>query len=183
MADVMEPQIAQIETILAQMIEEHDHLDRLLQRKRDALRVADHAQVAACTAQENQRVQAIAELEKRRMMLVGDVTLALDPGAQQPMSLRDVAERLSEPVRGRLLVRRQELRQRMIDVRQRAGVVQRATEALSQHMHGLMQTISGAVTGPGCVRPRGPRGPRQPRGWTAANRRGDQHVQPDRVME
>lgn len=145
----MDQKIDQLEAILAQMLDEHDQLDKLLVRKREALRQADHDLIIACSEQENHRVQAIAELEKKRAALVGELTLMLQPTAAEPMRLLELAQQLPEPARGRLLVRREALRKRMIEVRERSNVVQRAAQALAQHMHGLVQTIGTAMSGAG----------------------------------
>ena len=143
----MDKQIAQLEAILVQELAEHDQLLELIQRKRRALRQANHRLVADCCRQENGRVQKIAELEKARLRSVGQLTLLLAPGAAEPLRLGALAQRLSEPVRGRLLVLRQHLRQRIEQVRHDAGIAQRAAETLARHMQGLVQTLSGVMGG------------------------------------
>ena len=143
----MDHQVAQLEATLAQQLHEHDQLLELIQRKRQALRAADHRLVADCCRQENGRVQRIGELEKQRLLLAGELTLLLVPGATEPLRLDALAQRLAEPAQGRLLVLRQQLRQRMEQVRHDAGIAQRAAEALARHMQGLVQTLSGVMSG------------------------------------
>jgi len=141
----MEKKIAKLEQILSKQLEEHELMFGLLKRKREALRQANHRLVRDCCEQENHRVQAIGELEKHRLRLVGELTLMLNPHAAAPMLLGELAERLDEPARGRLLVFRQQLREKMEQIRHDASVVRRATESLTRHMQGLVQTISGAM--------------------------------------
>ena len=147
MSDQTDSKVAQLEAILARQMEEHQQLLNLIGRKREAVRRADHHLVVDCCKQENQRVQKIAELEKVRLGLTGELTLLLVPGAAEPMRLGDLAQRLVEPMRGRLLILRQQLRQRIEQVRHEASIAQRATELLARHMQGVVQTISSAISG------------------------------------
>ncbi len=93
------------------------------------------------TRLENAAVQTISELEKRRLQLVADLTLALDPAAEQPLKMKELAERLPEPFRGRLLVTRTKLVAAITDVAEQTSVVRRASESLLKHVNGLIRTI------------------------------------------
>ena len=147
MSDQTDSKVAQLEAILSRQLAEHQQLLSLIGRKRQAVRRADHRLVVDCCRQENRRVQKIGELEKARLSLTGELTLMLAPGVAEPMRLRPLAELVSEPARGRLLVLRQQLCSLMAQVRRDAGVAQRATETLARHMQGIVQTISGAIGG------------------------------------
>ena len=103
--------------------------------------------MATGSQRENAVVQQISELEKKRLQLVADLTLALDPQAAQPLKLAELAQRLDEPDRGRLLVLRQQLLERMAEVRRQTNVARRATESLVSHMQGLVQSIGAACSG------------------------------------
>ena len=133
--------------VLKQLTERHEQLLSLMLRQREALRSADHRGVSELSRLENALVKAITELEKRRLELVADLTRVVDPAAPQPMRMRDLAERLPEPARGRLLVLREQLRQRIQQVKDESSVTRRATEALMKHMQGLVQTLSTAGRG------------------------------------
>lgn len=149
MDKVLEKNLASLETLLHEQLKLHEQMLALLQRKKAALARADHAQVTDLCKLENQQVQAVGELEKNRLRLVGDLTLQLEPAAAAPMTLPELAQRLPEPARGRLLVLRQQVRQRMEQVRQEASVIRRATESLMHHIQGLVQTIGSAMHGVG----------------------------------
>lgn len=145
----MDKQLAQLETVLVDMATAHERLLAVVNRKRQALGAADPRALAACCEEENQIVQAIGELEKQRLTLVAELTLRTDPSAAAPLRLGELAQRLPEPARGRLLVLRQQLRQRIEDVRHHTAVTRTATESLVRHMAGLVQVVGGMVTGIG----------------------------------
>jgi hypothetical protein len=143
----MDELLDRIETLLAEQVRLHEGLLELIQQKKQALRSASAGRVAELCRLENEKVQLISEAEKLRLTLVAEATKKIAPDAAAPLNLRELAERLPEPRRGKLLVLRMELRNRMERVRDEAAVVRRATEALLRHMQGLAQTIGGAVTG------------------------------------
>jgi hypothetical protein len=145
----LEKGLAALEAILREQLALHEQMLAVLLQKKSALARADHAGVTALLQQENRHVQTVSNLEKTRLALVGDLTLLLDPGAAAPLRLPELAERLPEPARGRLLVLRGQVRQRMERVRDEAGLARRATESLVRHMHGLVQSIGSVVTGVG----------------------------------
>lgn len=142
-------QIDRLEAMLREQLELHRQLHGVLQRKRAALREAKRAELDDCCRAENGFVQKISELEKKRLTLVGELTLKVSLQAREPMRLDELAGHLPEPSRGRLLVLRQQLRDLMQQVRADAHVVRRATEALARHMQGLMQSVAAAINGSG----------------------------------
>lgn len=144
MSSALNKHIPQLETVLKHLAERHEQLLGLMQRQREALRQADHHGVSEYSRQENTIVQAIGDLEKNRLELVAQLTRVLDPSAIKPMRMRDLAERLPEPSRGRLLVLREQLRERISRVKEESSVTRRATESLLKHMQGLVQTLSHA---------------------------------------
>ena len=160
MADALRKHILLLEACLRQLTDRHEQLLALMTRQREALRQADHHGVSEYSRQENVLVQAIGDLEKRRQELVAEMTRLLDPGAPAPMKMRDLAERLAEPSRGRLLVLREQLRQRIEKVQEQSSVTRRATEALLKHMTGLVQTLGNAGRAAGYA----PAGQPQPTG-------------------
>ena len=143
----MDEQINQLHDILKQQVSAHEQLLMLIKRKRRMLQTADHRHLADLSGQENRVVQAVGELEKERLALVGRLTLAIDPAAKEPMRLADLAQRLEEPGRGHLLVLRQQLKERMEQAKRETTIAKRATESLVRHMQGLIQTVGSVVTG------------------------------------
>lgn len=139
--------IVSLEQVMRQLLDLHRELLDLLKRKREMLRTNDAGATIDLCALEHEKLQKVIELEKRRLNLVADLTLAVDPGVSEPMCLTDLAERLGEPVRGRLLVSRQQLLEQMKCVQQETSVVRRATETLAKHMQGIVQTIGAISSG------------------------------------
>jgi chromosome segregation ATPase len=144
MADPLDRHIPVLETVLKQLADRHEQLLTLMKRQREALRQADHHGVSEYSRLENALVQAIGDLEKRRQQIVADLTRLVDPSANAPMRMRDLAERLPEPARGRLLVLREQLRERIAKVKEESSVTRRATESLLKHMQGLVHTLGSA---------------------------------------
>lgn len=144
MVDAIAKLVPVLETVLKQSTDRHEQLLTLMKRQRECLRLADHHGVSECSRLENTVVQAIGELEKRRLEVVAEMTKAIEPMSLGPMRMRDLAERLPEPARGRLLVLREQLRERIMAVKEQSSVTRRATEALLTHMQGLVQTLSNA---------------------------------------
>ena len=143
----LQQQVASLETILKQQVALNEQLLTLLERKRESLRTAQHRTVGELCQLENEKVQQISELEKQRMAVVGQITLALDPAAQSPMRLLDLAQKLPEPARGRVLVLRHQLAERMQRTREASSITRKASEALMKHVTGLVQSISSLSAG------------------------------------
>lgn len=160
MDKALEKAILQLEAVLKQQLEQHEALSAALQRKRSALRAAKAQDVADCTLAEHQHVQAISDLERQRIVLAGDLTLLLDPKAKQPMRLEELADRMADPARTRLLVLRVQLRKAIERVKHEAQVVRMATEAVLRHLTGMVQSIGATATGTTTYGGRGAR-PRQ----------------------
>jgi hypothetical protein len=147
--------VVRLEALLHELLTAHERLQLLVKQKRMALGQADQERVVAMLEQENECIQAISELEKQRLNVVGELTLLIVPDAPEPMPMKDLAERLAEPARGRLLVLRQQLRKRMELVKTETNVARRATEALVQHMRGIVHTIGAICTSAGVYGPAG----------------------------
>lgn len=139
--------LTSLETTLKQLHSLHSELLELLKRKREVVRSSDrHAMTGLCVL-EHEKLQKIAELEKQRLTQVADLTLKVDPRAKQPLRMAELADCLREPVRGRLLVARQQLIERMKEVQQENNIVRRATESLANHMQGIVQTLGALSVG------------------------------------
>ncbi len=143
----LEQQISALENLLEEQLRAHEKLSGLLLTQRDALRKSDQRMIAELARQENVQVQRIAELEKQRQMLAAELTLLVQPGAAAPLPLAELAQLLPEPQRTKLLVRRAELRQRMLQVQQQSQASKRASQEMARHMNQLVQRVSALCTG------------------------------------
>lgn len=145
----MEQDFQQLESLLRQQIGCHEQMAELMRQKLAALRQSDPQAVQQITCTENAVLQTLGELEKRRQMLSARLTLALAPQAPAPFKLAELAQRTSEPTRGRLLVLRQQLQQRMEMVRRESAIAHQASQLLLRHMTTLVQSIGSVMTGIG----------------------------------
>lgn len=139
--------IQRLEATLARLLDRHNQLLGLLQRKRDAMRAGDTHGMTELAQLEHEVVQQVSELEKARLEQVAQLTLGVRPDAAEPMKLGELAEALPEPERGRLLVSRQQLLEAMQRVQHETTVARRAAESLVKHVTGLIQTIGALSTG------------------------------------
>lgn len=145
----MDKLLNELESVLTEQTLTHERLLGLMQRKRRSLGTADRAALGSLCEQENGCIQRISELEKRRLNLVAELSLLIEPDTQRPLPLRELAERLPEPARGRLLVLRAKLRERITQVSKQSAVARQALETLVGHMTGLIQTVGGVMSGVG----------------------------------
>ncbi|MEQ9616438.1 MAG: flagellar export chaperone FlgN [Phycisphaerales bacterium] len=110
-----------------------------------AMRVADSATMATCVARENDAVQAIAELDKRRAHIVSlykksnGVTAPRD-GAE-PLTITAIARRIGGESGGRLAARAEALRELIAAVRRKTDALHMAAKLLGAHMDGLMRQV------------------------------------------
>ena len=132
---------AVLEALLVQMTTLQVELLDILGRKREALRRGRHGLLAELCALETEKVQATSELEKKRLQVVAQLTLLLNPKASQPLPMAELAERMPEPVKGRLLTLRVQLREKLTAVKDQTAVARRAADALVRHMQGLVQSV------------------------------------------
>ncbi len=139
--------VDQLETLLRELLDQHSQLLATMQRKREVMKTGERRAMDALCRLEGELVQRITGMEKRRLELVAALTLHVAPDAAEPMKLSDLAQRLEEPARGRLLVARQQLVGRMQQVQHETSVARRAAESLVRHMTGLIQTIGTLSTG------------------------------------
>ena len=147
MDKTLEKTADQLIGVVQGMLAAHQKLRALVGRKREALRTAQYDRVTEICEQVNERVQQISELEKGRLTLAADLTLLVDPGEPRPLRMFELAERLEEPRRGRLLVLRQQLLDQMREVQRETNVARKATESLVTHMRGLVQSVGAICTG------------------------------------
>jgi hypothetical protein len=138
------------ETLLKVMTHQLEHYRRLhgcINRKRQAIRSADIDAITALCQMENALIQRLGDLEKQRLECVGRVTERAAPRAAQPLSASEIAARLDGPIGAALAQLATRLRDAVTDVRRESSVVAAAADALNRHVSGIMQTVTGALTG------------------------------------
>lgn len=141
----MDKALAELESLLTQLIAEHRQLLEQLRGKQQAMRSAKPAEVEARCTQEQAIVYRIGRLETQRQDAVRRITAMIDPAARSTLSITQIADRVEEPLRGRLLVLRQQLRELIETVRRENEVARIATEGLLKHVQGIIQQVAAAM--------------------------------------
>lgn len=132
--------------LLRVQIGHHDQLERLLEEKRSAIARADGFAIEAISRREHAFVQSGAEIEKQRLVIVGDLTRIMDPSRTEPFRLRALAERIDGPQGDELNVLAEQLRARIRAVQGLNDVLRKATDSLGAHLAGVMQIVQGALS-------------------------------------
>ncbi len=144
-----------LERILRDQIELHRKLESCIERKKDAIRKAQIDSIRMIYEEENVHVQAIGDLEKDRLMLVGELTESIRPDSNEPLTVLEIAEVMSEEQGARLIELRDLLRDLVKQVRRGSSVVRIASEKLNRHMIGILQTVRTALSGAGVYERKG----------------------------
>lgn len=143
----MDNTLAQLLEQMESLLKAHEGLLGLVRRKQQAIRLGQPDLVSETCTLENEHVQRIAELEKQRQRMVGELTQQLAPNATEPLRLRQIADEFPEPTRGQLLVLHQRLRQTMQTIQRENAVSRRAADGLLRHMKGIVQQVTQAAGG------------------------------------
>jgi len=147
MAKSIQPTLQALESVIQKQLEIHEYLIESAPHKREALQKADLQWLTQLCQLENEKVQALSELEKKRLEIAARLTLLVKPGSPEPMRMREIAQCLSGPAREKLLLLRDELIKRMQQVKQQTTVARRASDALMKHVQGVVQNIGAMTTG------------------------------------
>ena len=147
MDNSIDTQITTLDRILQKQLQLHTTLLDLLKQKREAISKSDPDQMNNICELEKEKMHLIKQLENKRQQIVINVTRYLNPNATAPLSMQEIAEYVGGPEGDRLMIRRNQLRQKMQDVHSQASVAKRATESLMRHMQSIVQTIAAASSG------------------------------------
>ena len=128
--------------LLRRLIERYEQLRSLADLRMEAIRSADGARLGACIGQENELVQQVAELEKRRLELVGELSSRVGAPPDGRATVAWVASRVGRDAGRRLSAAAAALRELLSGVRKRNESARAAAEALSNHMTGLIKTLT-----------------------------------------
>ncbi len=103
-------------------------------------------------------LQRLADLEQRRQQLLAGLSASMTGGdapGGQAVTVTDLAAIAPEPERRQLLDTASALRETMQSIRRESSIVRTATEALGQHLNGLMMTMHSALSRAGVYGRRG----------------------------
>lgn len=140
--DVNDPLVGELEALMRDLLVRYERIRTLADERLDAIRRSDGGRLARVIGMENEIIQEIAEIEKRRIGVVGRFAERLGSPSRTQTTMSWIAERLGEPVRGRLLALARTLRETIEVVRRENAVARTAAETLAQHMSGLLRTVA-----------------------------------------
>jgi len=110
-----------------------------------AMRNADAVAMATCIAKENEAVQAIAELDKRRAHIVSlykkSNGLNTNASGEEVLTITMIARRIGGEAGGALARRASELKELVQIVRARSAALHSAAEMLGSHTAGIMRQV------------------------------------------
>lgn len=151
----LEHHAAELERILLQIAERYEALARAANDRREALRRADPRALAACVEAENHAVQALADLERRRMIVVEAIAAGIGSPDRSQTPISRLAPALPEPARSRLLVLSASLRDLMEHVQRLNDSARKAADILAAHMEGLMRHVAAKLNHAQTYNPKG----------------------------
>jgi len=131
--------------VLDALISQYRRLGAAGEARRDAMRRAHLKHLAACIDAENRAVQEIADIEKRRVRVVGDLAARLGGPEKSQTRVTWIAERLGGESGRMLLERAQALRELMGQVVRQNDITRRAAEHLARHMEGLWRQAASVL--------------------------------------
>lgn len=135
-----------LERILCAQHDDYKKIAKLIERKQEAIRNANMQDITSICQDEHVVAQHVTQLEKQRLVLVGDLTSRLQPNASDPLKVSQIADALAESDRNRILEITRDLQQTVKEVRQASSVVRKASDALAVHMGGLLQTMQSVLS-------------------------------------
>jgi hypothetical protein len=145
---ILEEGFKRLEELLREQRALYLELDALVARQRHAVQRADVKDLMAASARERELVEAIRLIDERRVELARAIGAEVGMVSEQPLALSDLLD-YSGPRRPALVAIADELRKLVVAVKAASGVVRVATESLSRHMQGIVQTVEAGFNNAG----------------------------------
>lgn len=155
-------QLAELRSLLDALEALHVAMRATNAEHRRAITLADAGMLDACAREQAGHAGRLLELDARRAALVRSVTTGVGlaraaqigimaprpaSGAEGgPVTLRSLALRCAEPVRGELLAKVDRVRAVATTAAGEQAVLRRANEALLAHMHSLVAQVARALS-------------------------------------
>jgi hypothetical protein len=148
----------ELEGLIALLIDRHTGLLGAVKGHRAALSAANVEAMEESVRKQNEHVQAIADLERRRLAVLARLAEATGQdrarGSEKP-TLAWAAGLLPEPIRGRVLAAGAALKERLTELSVQTKVVRQAAEAVAGQMEGLFRQVAQRLSHSGTYNPRG----------------------------
>lgn len=137
---------ADLDAALRELIGIYQRMLELAERRRDAISKAEPRKLAVCVAEENDLVQQVAEIEKKRMVAATQLASALGLPGKSQTTVTAIAAKLTGEPAARLSRSAAALRDIAERVRRTNEIVKAAAESLASHVEGLMRTVQNQLT-------------------------------------
>ena len=134
----------QLAECLAEMRGLYEELLAVLRRKLEAMRRADTELLNSCAVRERFLLQRITESESSRKTLAADLQLRAGAKSKGPVSITELAERIGEPGRSKLLVLADGLRRLVEQTNQVNQVAALASKELLAHFRHVYDAMRAA---------------------------------------
>jgi hypothetical protein len=141
-----------VERVLRAELADHHVLLADLEGKREAIRLANVSRINEITRREEEILRRMAERAAQRKQL-GERVAKVARLEAAPLSVLVALSR--EEHAGHLRDLKSELEAAGKEIRRRSAIVRSAAEALSRHMAGVLQTVTGALSRAGVYGRRG----------------------------
>lgn len=162
---LLDPGIAELETLLRELLVEHEQLLTVAEMQKRAIAGANTDALASCVHQQNVIVQRVAELEKRRLGLVARLGERLRPAQARKggdagivpdrPTIAWLAQTFPEPTRGRVIAAADRLRELLVRLHKEHVALKDATTTLATHMEGVLRQVAGRMSHAGTYGRRG----------------------------
>lgn len=140
-----DPAAAELERIFGDLIAHLTRLRTLAGERLDAIRRADASRLASTIAKENETVQQVVEVEKRRVAAVTTLAQRLGSAEKSQTRLTWIAQRLGGSIGERLSRRADELRDAVQSLAPINEAARQAAQHLAQHMEGLWRQAAAVL--------------------------------------
>jgi hypothetical protein len=147
----VEQRVGQLTQVLGEMKRLHDELAVVVRNKLAAMRAADADRLRSATSREEFLTGRLREqdgLRKQLLELIG-ATFGIDPKAARQMCVRDLADRVAEPMRSRLLGLAAALRERVTETAEVNRVAAVVTHEMLKHFRSVYETMARATASAG----------------------------------
>ena len=139
--------LRQLEETLSTQVEGYRRFLAAIARKRDAIRGADLARVPEIAAVEEKIIDRLHRLDLQRTQLGRQLAATLGLDAESTIS--GIVEALGADRGTKLAVLAAQLRGLVDQTKKENSVVRSAAESLARHMAGIVQSVTGALSGTG----------------------------------
>lgn len=156
---VVESRSGELIVLLGELKALHEELLEVIQQKLAAIRRADTDGLNSCLARErflSDRILQRDGLRQQLVQLIGKA-LEIDPDRVRHMSLSELAEELSEPVRGQLLGLSADMRQTLLAIDSANKVAALVTDEMLKHFRQVYAVMAQSEESAGTYTARGRR--------------------------